>query len=70
MSEPAIEIDRLSAEERLQLLERIWESLAEDDVPLTQAQKRELDSRLDDLDREGPSGIPWDEVLRRLTNNS
>ncbi len=66
MGELAIDIDRLSPEQRLRLLEQIWGSLSDDDVPLTRAQREELDRRLDDLEREGPRGIPWDEVLDRL----
>ena len=70
MSEPAINIQDLSPEERLRLLEKIWDSLSDDDVPLTAAQRAELDRRLDELDREGPTGIPWEEVLRRLQTNA
>ncbi len=61
-----IDLDKLTAEERLALLEKIWDSLTPDDVPLTSAQRSELDRRLDDLDRDGPVGIPWEEVLRRI----
>ena len=59
---------QLSPEERLQLLEALWESLSvtPEVIPLTHAQREELDRRLDELDREGPSGIPWEEVLRRI----
>ena len=66
MGELAIDIDRLSPEQRLRLLEQIWDSLSDDDVPLPRAQREELDRRLEDLEREGPRGIPWDEVLDRL----
>jgi len=66
MSEPAIDIGRLSPEQRLRLLEQIWDSLSDNDIPLTEAQREELDRRLDDLEREGPRGIPWEEVLDRL----
>ena len=66
MSEPAIDIGRLSPEQRLRLLEQLWDSLTDDEVPLTAAQREELDKRLDELEREGPQGIPWDEVLSRL----
>ena len=69
MSEPAVDITRLSPAERLRLLEQLWDSLSDDDVPLTAAQRRELDRRLDDLEREGPRGIPWDEVLDRLESS-
>ena len=62
-----IDIAQLNPAERLDLLEQLWESLAAtpDALPLTRAQRKELDRRLDTLDREGPSGIPWDEVMQR-----
>lgn len=65
---PGINLNDLSPEEKLRLLEELWESLSAtpDAVPLTAAQRQELDSRLDELDRDGPSGIPWDEVLREI----
>ena len=66
MSEPAIDINKLSPDERLKLLEKLWDSLEDQAVPLTARQREELDRRLDDLDRDGPRGIPWDEVLQRL----
>ena len=63
-----IDIASLSQDERLTLLDQIWESLSAtpEDVSLTIAQREELDRRLDDLDREGPSGIPLDEALARI----
>ena len=63
-----IDISALSREEQLQLLEDLWDrlSLTPEAIPLTDAQREELDRRLDDLDREGPVGIPADEVLSRL----
>lgn len=68
MSKPALNLDGLSPEERLQLIEELWDSLSEKpkDVPLTDAQREELDRRLDDLDRSGPEGIPWEEVLQQI----
>jgi len=65
---PSIEIGKLTPEERLQLLEQLWESLSEtpEVVPLSEAQREELDRRLDELDREGPGGIPWAEVYQRI----
>jgi len=63
-----IDIASLSIEERLRLLDELWESLPQtpEEIPLTKAQRVELDRRLDDLDRAGPVGIPWEEVLRRI----
>ena len=68
----AIDIAKLSPEERLELLEQLWDSLSATPgaIPLTEAQREELDRRLDDLDREGPVGIPWNEVLDRIRNRT
>lgn len=72
MSEPAVSIEGLSPEERLDLLEKLWDSLSKNpsDVPFTDAQRRELDRRLDALDediRQGNElGVPWHEVLRQI----
>jgi putative addiction module component (TIGR02574 family) len=41
-------IDRLNAEQRLSLIEEIWESLDEPSVPLTDAQRAELENRMAD----------------------
>ncbi len=63
-----IDITMLSRDEQLQLLETLWDrlSLTPEAIALTDAQREELDRRLDDLDLEGPIGIPADEVLSRL----
>ena len=68
MSKPALNIDSLSPKERLRLIEELWESLSEssETMTLTDAQREELDRRLDDLERSGPEGIPWDEVLQQI----
>lgn len=65
-----IDIAKLSPEERLELLEQLWDSLSPEAIPMTDAQKEELDRRLDELDREGPIGIPWNEVLDRIRNRA
>ena len=68
MSKRGLDIASLTPEERLDLLEELWDSLGAtpEAIPLTEAQRAELDRRLDDLEREGPVGIPWDEVLGRI----
>jgi putative addiction module component (TIGR02574 family) len=70
MSVPSIDITALTPEERLDLLEQLWDSLTPtpEDVPLTKAQRAGLDRRLDELDREGPVGSSWDEMLDRVRN--
>ena len=68
---PSIEIGKLTTEERLDLLEQIWDSLSQtpEAVPFTEPQREELDRRLDELDQEGPSGIPWVDVHQRIRPN-
>jgi putative addiction module component (TIGR02574 family) len=68
MSKSALNIGEMSPEERLRLIEELWDSLNEtpETVPLTNARREELDRRLDDLERSGPEGIPWDQVLQQI----
>jgi putative addiction module component (TIGR02574 family) len=72
MSKSALNISEMSPEERLRLIEELWDSLNETPgtVPLTTAQREELDRRLDDLERSGPEGIPWDQVLQQIRSQS
>jgi putative addiction module component (TIGR02574 family) len=46
------EITRLSPDERLALIEQLWDSLDDDQVPLTPAQQAELERRLATLDHD------------------
>jgi putative addiction module component (TIGR02574 family) len=50
------------------MIEELWDSLSDQpgSVPVTDAQRQELDRRLDDLERSGPEGIPWEEVLEQI----
>jgi putative addiction module component (TIGR02574 family) len=68
MGKPALNIDNLSTTERLQLIEELWDSLSEspEAMLLSDVQRGELDRRLDDLERSGPKGIPWEEVLQQI----
>jgi len=68
MSKRGLDIGSLTPDERLDLLEELWDNLGATPkaIPLTEAQRAELDGRIDDLEREGPVGIPWDEVLGRI----
>lgn len=63
---PLEEILKLPLEERLDLVERIWDSIAadQDTLPLSEEHRRELDRRLDEPDP-GPS-LSWEEVQQRL----
>jgi len=54
-------IERLSVEERIALVEEIWDSIAEA-TPLTPAQRRELDRRLQDHEANPDDAVSWEVV--------
>jgi len=68
MSNAAYDFNRLSVSERIQLVEDLWDSIAASgaDVPLPAAEIQELDRRLDDLEANPGTGVPWDEVRARI----
>jgi putative addiction module component (TIGR02574 family) len=67
-----IDIKRLSREERLNLIEELWDSLAtsQDQLDLSEAQRKELDLRLDEMDRDSNLGIPWDQMLKQIREHA
>jgi putative addiction module component (TIGR02574 family) len=60
-------IDRLSTQERLRPIGEIWESLTPiDQLDIPESHREELDRRLAAADADTASGIPWEEVRKRL----
>ena len=57
-------IDRLPIDERLTLVEEIWDSIAADTgaVPLTDAQRLELEKRIAEDDAQPDDVTPWEQV--------
>jgi len=53
------ELARLTSPERLALISQLWDSLDDDQLPLTAAQRADLDSRLATLDQDRREGITW-----------
>lgn len=62
------EILSLSVEERIQLVEAVWDSIAQhpESLPVTEAQRKELDRRLAEHRRDPKAGKPWSEIRDRL----
>ena len=58
----------LSIPERIQLVEDIWDTIAElpEEVRLTDEQKVELDRRLEAYHRNPDEGSPWEKVRERI----
>ena len=62
----------LPVEERARLAQAIWDSIAElpEEIPLTDAERRELDLRLASYLENPDSGSPWPEVKARILRRS
>ena len=57
---------RLSPEDRLRLIEALWDTLSEEDIPVTREERALLDARLADLEANLGDQSPWPEVRARL----
>jgi putative addiction module component (TIGR02574 family) len=57
---------RLSPSDRLQLIEALWDTLSEEDIPVTPEERALLDARLADLEANPGDRSPWSEVKARL----
>jgi putative addiction module component (TIGR02574 family) len=68
MAKLEIDISKLSPEERLDLIEELWDSLSTDParIPVAEAQADELDRRLAEMGQDDSLGIPWETVLARI----
>jgi len=62
----AFGIERLSVDEKILLVEEIWDSIAED-TPLTEAQYVELDRRLQDHRANPDDVVPWEIVKASIS---
>jgi putative addiction module component (TIGR02574 family) len=64
------EVQHLPVQERIELAEAIWDTVAEDAdsavLPVPAAHRAELDRRLADLEANPDSGRSWEEVRDRL----
>ena len=64
------ELRKLPISERLQLVEDLWDSIAEDSpgdgLPVTPELAAELDRRLAEFEADPSSALPWDAVRERI----
>ncbi len=70
--DPLSELKELTASERLQLVQDLWDSIAAEpnSVSVTEAQKEELDRRFDAHPTDDRDDISWSEVRERLQDES
>jgi putative addiction module component (TIGR02574 family) len=66
MSELRNQIESLSAAEKAELLGVVWESLEGDAASSTDAQRAELDDRIDRHEKNPSDVIPWEQVRANL----
>jgi len=62
------ELFKLSAAERLELIEELWDSISDGDaaLTLTEEQREDLERRLAESDADPTGGSPWEEVRERI----
>ena len=62
------ELFKLTAAERLELVEELWDSIADEDkaLELTEEQREDLERRLAEADADPAGGSPWEEVRERI----
>ena len=58
----------MSVPDRLKLAQDIWDSISGDPatVPVSDAERQEIERRLAEHERDPSSTIPWDEVKRQI----
>jgi len=66
MSNLRNEIGNLSAAEKFELLDVLWESLEADELSLTDGQRGELDYRMGEYECNPDAVIPWEQVRAGL----
>ncbi len=64
------QIVRLTPQERLSIIEQLWDSLSEADLPLTSAQKAELERRLATFDDDRAQALTWGSLKAELARRS
>jgi putative addiction module component (TIGR02574 family) len=70
MAKPALDLEALTADEKLELIDELWQSLEPADFELTPQQKEELDRRLARLESGGPVGTPWKAVRAQMSRSA
>jgi len=56
----------LPTADRIELIEALWDTLHEDDLPVTEEERHILDTRLSDMEAHPNDQSPWSAVKARL----
>ena len=60
------EIAKLSPAERLKLIEELWDSLSDDEAPITAAQRGELVRRAATADADEAEAVSWEALKEEI----
>jgi putative addiction module component (TIGR02574 family) len=66
MSDIVSDLAGLSPQDRLQLIEWLWDSLDDHEVPLSDAQRKELSRRLSSFEQDREHGVTWETLKAEL----
>ena len=67
---PETAIADLSVEERLSLIEALWDSLSDAETPLPDAQRTELERRLEGFESEKDRSESWNSIRAGLRSRT
>ncbi len=68
MAELLAEIEKLSLEERIEILEALWESIDAEAADLTEAEHLRLDARIAAYQQNRADVIAWEQLKADLAN--
>ncbi len=66
MTDLRSQLASLSVVEKVELLDAVWESLESEALPLTEAQRAELDARIARHEKNPSDVVPWAKVRAGL----
>jgi putative addiction module component (TIGR02574 family) len=68
MNTRVADILELSVAERIQIVEDIWDSISQnpDQLPVSEAEKLELDKRLANYEKNPDEGVEWETLKKNL----
>lgn len=60
------EILDLSVDERLSMIEKIWDSIDQTNIPVPESHKQELDRRLERFEKGETTFVTWESIRNEL----
>ena len=66
MTDLLSDLAKLSPQQRLELIEWLWDSLDDANIPVTAAQSAELERRIASFDQDREDAVTWEELRSKL----